>query len=172
LFVTRTTSLRGYLVARIGGLAAVLALVVGGGTLVTGLVSIMAAKSVTVTTDTAQSTLAGVVYALGFGIVVAPIALAALGPRKRTTGYLFLLGVIVLPELVATALAGVLPVEFTELCALPSALAALRGSLAPDGIDPFRFLRAFVALALFAGVAAVVVRREVVLLEYDREAES
>jgi len=170
LFVTRTASIRGYLVARAGGLAALLACVLGGGTLLTGAVSILAAGKAHAVLRTMQATAAGVAFAIAFALVMAPVALAALGTRTRLSGYFFLFAILVAPEIVATVVTGPIPAEVTELLSLPSALAALRGSLAPGTADALRFVRAVVALAVFAAAAVVLLRREVVVLELEREA--
>ena len=55
----------------------------------------------------------------------------------------------------------------TELFAIPSALAALRSSLAPGSVEPVRFLRALVALAIFAGIAVALVRRDAVAVDWE-----
>ena len=167
LFVTRTTSLRGYLVARVGGLAVVLAIVVGGGTLLVSALAIVAATQTQAVLRTAHTTFSALVFALAFAAVMAPVAFAALGARTRMSGYLVLLLFLIVPELVANMLSGALPSEVTELFAIPSALASLRSSLAPGWVEPIRFLRALVALAIFAGIAVALVRRDAVAV--DRE---
>lgn len=159
LLVSRTTSLTGYVLARVGGLAAVLAAIVAGGTLVTGLVAVAAATRTAGVPRTLQATLAALVFALAFSLVLAPLAFAALGARSRVGGYFFMLGVVVLPELVAGMLGGILPASVTEVIAIPSALDALRSSLAPGGLDLLRALRALVALVLWTMLAAALVRR-------------
>lgn len=164
LLALRTTSLRGYLVARVGGLAAILAGAVGGGTLVSGLVA-LAAGRLSAAPRTLQATFAGVVFALAFSAVIAPVALAAVGARSRIGGYLFLLFVVVFPEVVARAVSGVVPESVTEVLAIPSALLALRAALAPGALDLLRAVRALVALGLVVTFAALVVKREVVALE-------
>jgi hypothetical protein len=166
LLVARTTSLRGYLTARVGGLAAILALVVGGGTLLCGVVATLAAMRVGAVPKTLQATLASVVFAVAYAAVLAPVAFAALGARTRLGGYLFLIGVLVVPEVVASALTGPLPESVTEVLAIPSALGALRSSLCPGGFDPLRAVRALVALGVFAAFSMFLVRREVVSLEH------
>ncbi|MBX3220198.1 MAG: hypothetical protein KF795_06735 [Labilithrix sp.] len=163
LFVTRTTSLRGYLVARVGGLALVLAAAVGGGTLLVSAVAVLAATQTHAVLRTVHATLSAVAYALAFAAVIAPVAFAALGARTRFSGYLVLLLILVGPELAANMLSSSLPSEVTELFAIPSALAALRSSLAPGSVDPLRLLRALVALAIFAGTALVFLRRDVLV---------
>jgi hypothetical protein len=170
LLMSRTTSLRGYLVARIGGLAALLFLVIGGGTGLVAVFTLLAAAQASAIPGTLQAALAGMIYGVGFALVVAPLAFAALGARNRLSGYAVLLGVLVLPEALSASLASTAPSEITELIALPSALGALRASLCPGTLDGFRFLRAFAALAVFATVALFFVRRDVILLELERDA--
>jgi hypothetical protein len=167
LVLTRTTSLRGYLLARVTGLASVLAAVSAGGTLFVSVVAIAVATQTHTVARTVHATFSAVVYAVAFAIVIAPIAFAALGARTRVSGYAYLLLVLVLPEFLSTMLSGSLSSEVTELCAVPSALAALRSSIAPGTVDPLRLLRTLVALAIFAGVAMLFVRREVLRVERE-----
>ncbi len=159
---------RGYVVARVGGLALLLALVIGGGTLLTGAGAILASSSIGAIGRTAQATAASVTFALAFAIVIAPIAMAILGTRTRPFGYVGLLLVLVLPEVLGSTVSAI-PSEVAELIALPSALAALRSSLAPGTEDLYRFFRALAALLLFSGVAFFFVRRDVALLACERE---
>lgn len=165
LLVARTTSLRAYVIARIGGLAAVLAVVVVGGTLLTGLVAIAAATRTTGVPRTLQATGAALAFSLAFSLVVAPLAFAALGARSRVGGYFFLLFVIVLPEIIAGVLSGMLPESLTEVIAIPSALAALRSALSPGTFDILRTLRALVAIALWFFFASAFVRRTAGMLD-------
>jgi hypothetical protein len=165
LFVARTTSLRGYLAARIGGLAALIALLVAGGTLVCGLVTSAASSSAAAVPRVLHATGAGVVFALAFSAVVAPLAFAALGARSRIGGYLFLVGVVMVPEAIVLALGSALPASLAEVLSIPSALSALRSALAPGSVDLARALRALVALAVVVGLAVAVVRREAVVVD-------
>lgn len=167
LFVTRTTSLRGYLLARVGGLAALLALVVAGGTALTGMLAILASVKAGALGLTLQASAAAVVYGFAFSFVVAPIAFAALGARTRIGGYFYLILILVLPEMLTSALGRALPSELLEVCAIPSALAALRASLAPGTTDAFRFLRAVVALFVFASGGMLWIRRELSRMEEE-----
>jgi hypothetical protein len=169
LFVARVPGARGYLLGRVGGLAALLALVTGGGTLLVGLVAILVTTRGHGLGRTIQATLASVAFALAFALVVAPLALAALGARKRVSGYLTLLAILVVPEIVVSLLSSALPTELLELCSVPSALAALRAAISAHGVDPLRALRALVALGVFAAAASLFLRREVVLLEFERD---
>ena len=168
LFVTRTTSTRRYLVARIGGLAAVLATVTAGGTLVVGAAAVLAATGAEVALRAAHGTAAGFVFGLAFALVVAPVAFAALGARSRISGYGYLLALLVLPEIASSLLTGPLPGELTELFAIPSALAALRGAIAPGSVDGLRLLRALGALAAFSVIALAIVWRDVDLLDQEQ----
>jgi hypothetical protein len=165
LLVARTTSLRAYVIARIGGLAAVMAVLVAGGTLLTGLVAIAASTRTGGIPRALQATGAAFVFALAFSAVVAPIAFAALGARSRMGGYFFLLFVIVLPELFAGLLTGWLPDSLLEVIAIPSALAALRSALSPGSFEGLRAMRALVAIALWIMFAAFLVRGTVGMLD-------
>jgi uncharacterized membrane protein len=116
---------------------------------------------------TAQASAAAVAYGFAFSFVVAPVAFATLGARTRIGGYFYLLLILVLPEILTSALDKSLPSELLEVCAIPSALAALRASLAPGTTDLFRFLRASVALFVFISAAMLWIRREIVRMERE-----
>ncbi|MBX3233012.1 MAG: hypothetical protein KIT84_12650 [Labilithrix sp.] len=167
LFVTRTTSLRGYIVARVGGLAALLVLVVAGGTALTGTLAVLASLKAEGLPRTMQASAAAIAYAVGFAVVVAPVAFAALGARTRMTGYLFLLAVLLLPEAITSALEGRLPTELLEVLTIPSALASLRAAIAPGTSDVLRLLRATIALVAFGAAALVWIRRDLARLEHE-----
>lgn len=164
LVVDRTLSLRGYVVARACGLSLLLALVVAGGTAFCGLVAIIASARISAVPKTLQATVAAIVFSLAFAAIVGPVSLAALGARSRIGGYLFLIGVMVLPELLVGMLAHGLPESVTELFTVPSALGALRSALAPGSFDPLRFVRALAAVTVMAFLATLVVRRDIRLL--------
>lgn len=166
LLVLRTTSLRGYLVARVGGLALLLAIVVAGGTLLVGVAGALSARDAGVALRTMHATAAAIAFSVAFAAVLAPIAFAALGARSRLGGYFFLIGVVVLPELLVGLLSGVLPPSITELVSIPSALVAIKGSLSPGSTDVLRFVRAIVAALVFAAIAVMFVRRDVLALEH------
>ncbi|MCL2723780.1 MAG: hypothetical protein FWD69_05025 [Polyangiaceae bacterium] len=162
LLTARSASLRGYLVARIGGLAALLAIVAGGGTLVCGLFAILARGAVA--TRTMQTTLAAIAYAIAFAGVMAPVAFAALGARSRIGGYMFLVTVVLLPEVLVLAFASILSEDIAEVAAIPAALSTLRAALLPGHIDISRALRALVALATYGAFATALVRRDAILV--------
>lgn len=161
LFVLRAGSSNAYLTARLGGLAAVLILVVGGGTVICGTCAILGAVRVGVVLRTFQATVASVVFAIAFAAIVAPLAFVSLASRSRLRGYGLLLALLVLPEILAAGLRDVLPAEITDVLAIPSALAALRAGLAPHTASLFRVVRALVALGVFGAVFAFVLRRDV-----------
>lgn len=164
LVVTRTASLEGYLFARVGGLAMLLAITVGGGTLFASVVSIFSAIGTGTVGRTFHTTIAALAFSLAFSAVIAPLAYAAVGARSRVGGYLFLIGVVVVPEIVASGLSHVLPHALTEVLSIPSALSALRSALADD-FDFLRAIRALVALAAFTALATLLVRREAIVIE-------
>ena len=172
LFVARTASrggLRGYLFARVGGLAALIALCVGGGTLLCGLVGMVGAARVSGVASMLQSTIAGIAFSLAFAAVVAPVAFAALGARSRLGGYLFLLAVVIIPELIIAMMGASLPASVADVLSIPSALGALRTSLAPGTVDLWRTMRALVALSFVVAFAMFLVRRDAVLIESQEE---
>jgi hypothetical protein len=171
LFVTRTTSLRGYLLGRVGGLAVLIALVVAGGTLFCGLAAMAAASRAGTVPRILQSTGAGIAFGLAFAAVVAPVAFAALGARSRIGGYMFLIGVVMLPELVVSSMGSALPESIADVLSIPSALSALRTSLAPGTVDLARTARAGVALALVVAFAMFLVRRDAILVDHPEADE-
>jgi hypothetical protein len=103
--------------------------------------------------------LAGGAYAVAFALVVAPIAMATLGPRGRASGYLFLLSVLLVPALVAHWTGQLVPDDWSELVSVPGALDALRDSLM-GAIDPLRTVRAFAVLVAAATLATLWARAE------------
>jgi len=159
LVARRDGSHRSYVLARTLGLAALVAAVVAGTTLASGVAAMALADRAASIARTFQATLASVVFALAFAGVVAPIALATLGPRPRIAGYGALLTALVLPQLFVVAARRAWPEEVCELLAPTSALAAVKASLAPGTFDVLRFARALVASSVFASVAFVVADR-------------
>jgi hypothetical protein len=170
LFVARTTSLRGYLFARVGGLALLVALCVAGGTLVCGLVGTAGAARASGVPDMLQATLAAVVFSLAFSAVVAPVAFAALGARSRIGGYVFLIAVITIPELIVAMMGSSLPSSVADVLSIPSALGALRTSLSPGSVDLWRTMRALIALSLVVAFAMFLVRRDAILVDSPEDA--
>ena len=165
LFVARTTSLHGYLFGRVGGLALLIALVVAGGTLLCGLAAMGAAARAGAVPRILQATGAGIAFAIAFSAVVAPVAFAALGARSRLGGYLFLITVVSVPELLVMTMGSALPESVSDVMSIPSALSALRSSLAPGTLDVARTARAIVALSLVVAFATFLVRRDAIRID-------
>jgi hypothetical protein len=147
-----------YLVARISGLAVVTGLLVAPGTFVVALGELLAARDAPSAHAALAGMFAGVVYAVAFSAVVAPIALAALGARNRASGYLFLLGVLVVPALVSEWTGQFFPDDWSELVSVPGALDALRD--AALGAEGARALRAIVVLASVFVIASLWARSQ------------
>lgn len=165
LFVARTTSLRGYLLGRVGGLALLIAICVGGGTLLCGLAGALGSARLAALPRMLQATGAGLAFSIAFSVVVAPIAFAALGARSRLGGYLFLIAVVMIPEALVAMMGSALPESVADVLSIPSALAALRSSLAPGTVDLARTARAVVALSLVVAFAMFLVRRDAILVD-------
>lgn len=143
----RGAGLAAYVRGRVGGVVVLLAATVGGATLVGGLAVVSVAHPVK---PAALATVAALAYALAFAVTVGPVAMATLGARSRAGGYLSLLAVLVLPELVAPWTASLLPRGWHELTSVPAALAAVRAGVA----NPF--VRAEPLVRALAGLVAVV----------------
>ncbi len=148
-----------YLIARVAGLAIVTLEIVLPGTVLAGLGAALASHEGHAAREALLGTLAGSAYAIAFSIVVAPIALAALGARNRAAGYLYLLFVLFLPALLADWTGQLVPEDWSELVSVPGALDALRESLLGK-IDAGRALRAVVVLALVTALASVWARAQ------------
>jgi len=148
-----------YLVARIAGLAVATAAIVVPGTIVTGLAAALAARDAQIARDALVGTAAGAAYAIGFSIVVAPIALAALGARNRASGYLWLLTILVLPALLAQYTGPLFPDGWGELVSVPGVLDALRESM-QGSFDFARLVRALVVLAMVTVLASAWARAQ------------
>lgn len=168
LFATRSAFLRDYIVSRVLGLAVLLAGVVGAGTLFVSFVALAFGARVGVVGSTAVASLGALAYAIAFAFVIAPVAIAALGAGSRFYGYARLLLVLFVPEWILRLSVGRTPGGLAELCAIPSALAALRSALSAAAFEPLRAARALVALLAFSAIAVLFVRRNVARLERER----
>jgi hypothetical protein len=147
-----------YVRGRVGGVVVLLAAAVGGATLVGGLAAISVAQPVA---PAARTALAGLAYALAFAATIGPIAMATLGARTRAGGYLSLLAVLVVPELLAPWTASLLPGGWHELTSVPAALAAVRAGVASpvEGAEPLA--RAVAGLVAVVAMSLVVVAARV-----------
>jgi hypothetical protein len=126
----------------------ILALALGGGTLVAGLAATAVAGGAR--HAVARASVAALVYALAFAATIGPLAMAALGARSRAGGYFGLLAVLVLPELLAPWTGALLPKGWRELTSIPAALEALRIGVQSAGPAVLHAARAAVALVAVA----------------------
>ena len=166
LIRARGGSLHSYLLGRVGGLVVVVGAVVVGGTLVTSIASTALASRAGIAA-VAQASAAALLYAGAFSLTLGPVALAALGARSRAGGYLWLLGIVLVPELFEGWTSRILPAAWSDLGSIPSALAALRGALMPPGIDLAKVARAAVVIAVVIATALVIVRRQLGRLDAE-----
>jgi hypothetical protein len=158
----------GYVRGRVGGLVTVLALTVGGATLA----AVLAATAVARPAGPAvRAGIAALVYALSFSATVGPLAVAALGARTRAGGYLTLLAVLVVPELVSHWTQELLPPGWHELTSVPAALEALRGGFLPHG-SASAAARAAVGLAAVVVLSLAVARARVARADAVAEPEA
>ncbi len=146
----RGVGLAGYARGRVGALVLMLALAAGGGTLVAGFAATAAAGGAKAVV--ARASVAAVVYALAFAVTIGPVALAALGGRSRSGGYLALLAVLVIPEALAPWTGALLPRGWRELTSIPAALDAVRAGVLSAGPAALHAARG--GVALMAVVAA------------------
>jgi hypothetical protein len=161
---SRGASVAAYLSARLSGTALVVGVVVAGGTLITALTSALVAARGAILT-TVQGGVASVAYGIAFAVTLTPVALAALGARSRGGGYLWLLAVLLIPELFIGWTARILPQGWGDLASIPRALAGVRAALMPPGIDVWALARAVAVLVVVIGVALLVVRSQVARLD-------
>jgi hypothetical protein len=156
-----------YLASRVLGVARTVAGVTVGGTLVVGLAAALGSGSRSLALRTLAGTGASLVFAIAFAATLAAVAMATLGARSRASGYLALIGVLVVPDVLASEASNLFPDGWADLASIPRALTALRGSLLPGAFDALRCARALAVLALFVAVALVVVRTQ--LARFDRQ---
>jgi hypothetical protein len=83
--------------------------------------------------------------------------MATLGARTRAAGYVALLGVLVVPELLSPWTAAVLPAGWHELTSLPAALEAVGNGIASPTRDWLSLARATAGLATVVAASLVVV---------------
>src|SRR5580700_5645510 len=147
-----------YVRGRVGGLIAVLAIAVGGGTLASGIAATSVAHPALAT---ARATVGALAYSLAFAATLGPVALAALGARSRGTGYLALLAVVVIPELLSPWTSALLPHGWNELTSIPAALDAIGSGAASPIHGAMHLLRGLAMLAAVVGASLVVVAAQV-----------
>ena len=172
LLVARGASAAVYARGRVIGLAIVLFAVVGGGTLVSGGAAVLLASRAGVAAHALEGLVAALVYAAAFAIVVAPMALAALGARSTGRGYARFIVLLVVPELLKPWTSDLVPAGWGELLSVPSALAGLRGALLPQAFDVARGARAGFVLAAFAALCFAFVLAEIAGIDAEADGES
>lgn len=150
----RGASLASYVRARVGGVVLVLAVVVGGATLVGALAAVSVAHPVL---PAVRASAGALVYAVAFAATLGPVAMATLGARGRGGGYLTLLAVLVLPELLAPWTSSLLPRGWVELTSVPAALAAVRAGVMSPIERGAPLARAVAGLIAVVAVSLVVV---------------
>ncbi|MGA3120386.1 MAG: hypothetical protein ABSF69_06395 [Polyangiaceae bacterium] len=154
----RGVSLTSYVWGRVGGLVAVLALAVAGTTFVCGISAIAVSKPVQ---PALAATAAGTAYALAFSITLGPVAMAALGARSRFAGYMTLLTVLVLPELVSPWTSRMLPAGWQEVTSIPAALDAVRAGVTDPTTGTVHAARAIAGLAAIVAASLAIVRARI-----------
>ena len=155
----RGVSVARYGSGRVGGLVVVLALAMGGGTLVAGLAATAVAGHGA--HAIARASVAAFVYALVFAVTLGPVAMAALGGRSRAGGYVTLLAVLVIPELLAPWTGALLPRGWRELTSIPAALEAVRAGVQSAGPALLHAARAAVALVAVVAASLLLVHARV-----------
>ncbi len=150
----RGVGLPAYVRGRIWGLTVLIALTVGAAVLGVGFTTILEAPDRLAATREAAAALT---YACAFAITMGPLAMAALGTGNRLVGYLCLLAVIALPELLAGWTEPLLPSGWRELTSIPSALAAVAAGVRSGAQSSWPMVRASAGLAavVAASLAAV-----------------
>jgi hypothetical protein len=166
LLRARGASSTAYAQGRILGLAIVLFVVVGGGTLLSGGAAFLLASRMGVAVHAFGTLVASLVYSAAYALVVAPLALAALGGRFRSGGYLRLVALLVVPELLQPWTSGLVPAGWGGVLSVPSALGALRASLLP-GLDGAMLARSAVVLAGFAALSYAFVLAEIAAMDVE-----
>jgi hypothetical protein len=109
----------------------------------------------------ARSSAAAVVFALFFAATIGPLAVATLGGRSRGGGYLGLLTVLVLPELLTPWTKDLLPAGWRELTSIPAALEAVRSGVQAAGPASVHAARAAAGLVAVVAASLIVVRTRV-----------
>jgi hypothetical protein len=150
-----------YVRGRVGGLVAILAVSVGGGTLAAGIAATSIAHPAL---PVARSTLGALAYSLAFAATLGPVALATLGARSRGGGYAALLAVVVIPEVLSPWTAALLPHGWNELTSIPAALDAVGRVASPDHAA-MHVARALAMLAAVIGASLVIVAAQFVRLD-------
>jgi hypothetical protein len=147
-----------YARGRVAGLILLLALSVGGATLVAALAATAVA---TERLAVGRESVAALAYALAFATVIGPVAFAAVATGTRAGGYLILVAILALPELAAPWTAGLLPQGWHELTSIPAALDAVRAGVVSPSTAGLPLLRAIAGLTAVVAASLAVVQARV-----------
>jgi hypothetical protein len=172
LVAARGGSRSAYVAGRVAGVSIVVAALVAGGCLVTGLVTVLAATRAGLAGRALQGTLAATTYGVAFAFTVAPLAMAALSARRRAGGYAWFALLLVVPELLRPSVSALVPRGWRDLVSVPSALAALRESLLAPGLDVARLVRASFVLTVIAVVCLALARAGLARVDAEEEEEA
>jgi hypothetical protein len=151
----RGVSLGAYVRGRLEGLVVVLAAAIGGPTVIAGLAATSSGASTRAAA--ARATAGALAYCVAFAATLAPIAMASLGARTRIGGYLTLVAVLVVPELLSPWTSALLPHGWHELTSVPAALEAVRAGVFSPPDSWAHTARAIAGLAAVVAVSVVVV---------------
>jgi hypothetical protein len=164
----RGVTVGAYVRGRVGGLVVVLAALIGGATLLAGLAATSMGGSSA--GGVARSSVGALAYAIAFAATLGPVAMASLGGRTRAGGYLTLLAVLVVPELLAPWTSGLLPSGWHELTSVPAALDAVRAGVCSPIDSGAHGARALAALAALVALSVVIVGARVAHAEAEEGA--
>ncbi len=157
---------RGYFRTRALGLFGALFMVVGGGTLLSGVVSAMFARTPKLLGQTAIATMGALMFAVSFSLLVGSVALATLAPRGKRMGYIAFALTFLALELLGPWFSMWLPLDFGQIISLRIAFDKVRTGVLP-GHDFGEGLRAFILIAMVSFVALTIARAE--LLRFERQ---
>lgn len=149
-----------YALSRTFGLAVVVFFVIACGAVLTAMASLAVAPRASVGAI-ASALRSGVLYGATFAVVVSPLAMAALGARSRLQGYLILLSLLVLPELLRPYTKTLVAPELHDLLTLPTLLGVVQRATGAGGhdIEVMRVFRALLALAFLSATSTYFIVR-------------
>ncbi len=157
-----------YVRGRVGGLVVVLAIALGGATLIASLAATSVASLGGGSTQVARSGAGAVAYALAFSATMGPVAMACLGALTRVRGYFVFLAVLMVPEIAAPWTAALLPAGWHELTSIAAALDAVRAGVSSPEVSGAHLARAVAALVALVSLCLVAVGAQLARIEGER----
>ncbi len=148
-----------YFRARSLGLFAALFGVVGGGTVIAGVLSLMFARRPHFFVQALAATGGAVLFAFSFALLISSVALATLAPRGKRAGYIAFLATFLGLEAIGPWLTLWLPLDFSQIISVKIALEKIRTGVLP-GHDFGEGLRAFLLIGTISLLALLFARRE------------